>query len=266
MLFTDIFGDRIVRYRQVPGGPEITTFRFPSGVPTDSYQPGGVQGSNGMTLDLEGRLIVCEQGRRRVSRIGPDGYQVTLVDRYHGQRLNSPNDVVVRRSDGSIYFTDPPYGVLAAGEAPELPFSGVYRLDAGGGLTLLVDDFDRPNGLAFSPDEALLYIDDTARGHIRVFEVKPDGALANGRLFSELVGAEPGAPDGLKVDAEGNVYCTGPGGIWVISSEGKQLGRLLTPEVAANFTWGDADAKTLFITATHGLYRVRVGIAGIRPG
>jgi len=183
------------------------------------------------------------------------------------KKLNSPNDVVVK-SDGSIYFTDPPYGLTAEfgnlGEQ-ELPFQGVYRLSADGKtLTLLVDDFNKPNGLAFSPDESLLYIDDTDEAHVRVFDVKPHGTITNGRIFIELKGTEEGAVDGMKIDSEGNAYVTGPGGISIFDPSGKKLGRIDLPEVAANIAWGDKDWKTLYITGSTSLYRIRLAIEGIK--
>jgi gluconolactonase len=252
LLFSDIPLNRIVRWRMLPEGPELTTFRAPSG------------NSNGLTLDRSGRLVACEHSARRVTRTDLDGTITVLADRYQGKRLNSPNDVVVR-TDGSVYFTDPPYG-LGQGEAwKEQPCNGVYRLAPDGELSRLVDDFDRPNGLAFSPDEDVLYVNDTARGHIRAFDVAPDGGVGNGRIHAELRGDEPGAPDGMKVDREGNIYCTGPGGFWITDSAGKNLGRILPPELPANLAWGDADWRSLYLTSRTGLYRIRMNVPGIRP-
>jgi gluconolactonase len=173
---------------------------------------------------------------------------------------------VVVKSDGSIYFSDPPYGLTAAYGAEgeqELDFQGVYRLAPDGQtLTLLVDDYDRPNGLCFSPDESTLYINDTARMHVRAFDVQPDGTIANGRVFTEESG-EGGAPDGMKVDGQGNVYVTGPGGIWIFNPSGKHLGVIETPEPTANLAWGGDDWKTLFITASTSIYRLQCKVAGI---
>ncbi len=255
LLFSDIPNNRTIRYRPLPEGPEITTFRTPSG------------NANGLTLDRQGRLLACEHSGRRVSRVDESGRAETVVDSYKGKRLNSPNDVVVR-SDGSIFFTDPPYGLRNGTEGKELDFNGVYRIDPGGELHLLVDDFDRPNGLAFTPDERRLLIDDTVRGHIRVFDVAGDGSLSNGRVFAELKGApgERGAPDGMKVDSEGNVYCTGPAGVWVFDPNGRFLGRIVTPEVPANLAWGDPDWRTLYITARTSLYSIRLEVPGIPVG
>jgi len=252
LFFSDIPANKMRKWTEAKGAE---LFREPSGK------------SNGLTLDKQGRLIACEHANRRVSRTEKDGTVATIADKYNGKKLNSPNDVVVK-SDGSIYFTDPPYGLTAEfgnlGEQ-ELPFQGVYRLSADGKtLTLLVDDFDKPNGLAFSPDESLLYIDDTDRAHVRVFDVKPDGTITSGRIFVELKGTEPGAVDGMKIDSEGNAYVTGPGGISIFDPSGKKLGRIDVPEVAANIAWGDKDWKTLFITGSTSLYRIRLSIQGIK--
>jgi gluconolactonase len=256
LLFSDIPNSRTIRYRPLAEGPEITTFRTPTG------------NANGLTLDHQGRVLCCEHSGRRVSRIDANGKVETVVDNYQGKRLNSPNDVVVR-SDGSIFFTDPPYGLRGGVEGKELPFHGVYRIDPQGALHLLLDDFDRPNGLAFSPDEKTLYVDDTARRHIRAFDLAPDGTVSNGRLFAELNPRSPdeqGAPDGMKVDQEGNVYCTGPSGVWVFDSNGRLLGRIVMPEVPANLAWGGADWRTLYITARTSLYRIRMQVPGVPVG
>ena len=252
LLFSDIPADTI--YKWTPGASESDVYRLPSG------------NSNGLTLDAEGRLIACEHGNRRVSRTESDGTVVTLADLYDGNRLNSPNDVVVA-SDTSIYFTDPPYGLPDQRVGKELDFNGVFRLAPDGTLTLLDDSFIRPNGLVFSPDEKTLYVNDSQEGHIRAFDVQPDGTLANGRLFAELEDAErEGVPDGMKVDVYGNVFCTGPGGIWIFNPGGELLGKIDVPEVPANLAWGDADMKTLYITARTSLYRVRVETGGLTPG
>ena len=247
LLFSDIPADTI--YKRTSDG-KISVFRRPAGHP------------NGNTLDREGRLVTAEHDRR-LRRTEKNGTVVTLVSRYMGKRLNSPNDVVVK-SDNSIYFTDPPYGISE--EQEELGFYGVYRLGQNG-ITLLTKDFVRPNGLAFSPDEKKLYVNDSEKKHIRVFNVQPNGSLANGRVFAEL--KEPhqeGVPDGMKVDVQGNVYCSGPRGIWVFSPAGKLLGKIIVPEVVENLGWGDKDYKTLYITASTSLYRIRLNVAGVRPG
>ncbi len=250
LLFSDIPANQMKKWTAEEG---ITNFRVPSGK------------SNGLTYDKQGRLVTCEHANRRVSRTEADGTVVTIASHYDGKRLNSPNDVIVK-SDGSIYFSDPPYGLTAdygiEGEQ-DLDFQGVYRLSADGQtLTLLVDDFDRPNGLCFSPDESILYIDDTERMHVRVFDVQSDGTIANGRIFAEEEG-EGSAPDGMKVDVHGNVYLTGPGGIWIFDPSGEHLGILQTPERAANLGWGGDDWSTLFITASTSLYSIQCKVSGI---
>lgn len=246
LLFSDIPASTI--YRWTPGDPRAEVYRRPSGR------------SNGLTLDKRGRLIACEHDRR-LTRTEPDGTVKVLAERYGGKRLNSPNDVIVA-SNGAIYFTDPPYGLNDKQEGKELPYQGVYRLGTRGKLTLLDDTFERPNGLAFSPDESKLYVDDTARRHIRVFDVRKDGSIRNNRVFAELKGAKPGNPDGMKIDAHGNVYCTGSGGVWVITPNGELIGVIETPEVPTNVAWGDSDLKTLYITAQTSVYRVRTTTGG----
>ena len=250
LLFSDIPANQMKKWTAEEG---ITNFRVPSGK------------SNGLTYDKQGRLVTCEHANRRVSRTEADGTVVTIASHYEGKRLNSPNDVIVK-SDGSIYFSDPPYGLTAdygiEGEQ-DLDFQGVYRLSPDGQtLTLLIDDFDRPNGLCFSADESILYINDTERMHIRVFDVQPDGTIANGRIFAEEEG-DDGVPDGMKIDAHGNVYLTGPGGIWIFDASGEHLGVLQTPERAANLGWGGDDWSTLFITASTSLYSIQCKVSGI---
>jgi sugar lactone lactonase YvrE len=251
VFFSDIPADTIYRWSPREGA---TLFRRPSGK------------ANGHTWDRQGRLITCEHAGRRLSRTEADGSVTALAERYQGKRLNSPNDVVVR-SDGAIYFTDPPYGLTAQFGQPaeqELPFHGVFLLSPGATeLTPLLDDGERPNGLAFSPDETKLYLADTPRHELRVFDVRPDGTLAGGRLFARTDPNEgDGRPDGVKVDEAGRVYVAGPGGIWVFDPAGSALGILKTPERAANLNWGDADRRTLYVTATSSLYRVRLRVPG----
>ena len=250
LLFSDIPANKMKKWTAEEG---ITNFRVPSGK------------SNGLTYDKQGRLVTAEHANRRVSRTEADGTVVTIASHYEGKRLNSPNDVIVK-SDGSIYFSDPPYGLTAdygvEGEQ-DLDFQGVYRLSPDGQtVTLLVDDFDRPNGLCFSPDESILYINDTERMHIRVFDVQSDGTIANGQIFAEEEG-EDGVPDGMKIDVHGNVYLTGPGGIWIFDPSGEHLGVLQTPERAANLGWGGDDWSTLFITASTSLYSIQCKVSGI---
>lgn len=252
LLFSDIPGDQIRRWSAADG---VATFRSPSNM------------ANGLTYDRQGRLIACEHATSRVTRTERDGALMVLASHFDQKQLNSPNDAVVRR-DGAIYFTDPPYGRVEFYGIPrpqELSFQGVYRVEPDGkALRLLVDDFDRPNGLCFSLDERRLFINDTARQHIRVFDVQADGSLANGRLWATTVGEGQGAPDGMKVDSEEHLYCCGPGGIHVFEADATCLGVIRTPELASNFTWGDPDLRSLFITASTSLYRIRVRVPG-RP-
>lgn len=248
LLFSDIPADTIYR---LDNDGRVSVYSKPSG------------NSNGLTIDRQGRLLRCEHGNRRVLREEKSGNNTVWASQYKGKRLNSPNDIVVK-SDGSAYFTDPPYGVEE--KARGLSFQGVYRISSTGELTLLTDDLDRPNGIAFSPDEKVLYIaDSSSRMHIRAFDVKPDGTLANGRVFAEMRTGEPGAPDGMKVDSKGNLWSTGQGGVWVFDKTGKHLGTIKLPEVPANCAWGDKDGKTLYITAQTSLYRIRTNARGLRP-
>jgi gluconolactonase len=255
LLFADIPNGRIASWRPLPEGPELTTHRSPSNL------------ANGLTFDRERRLIACEGGLRRLTRTEADGGVTVLAERHEGKRINSPNDVVVA-ADGSIYFSDPfwaqsfPNSSVKATDR-ELAFSGVFRIAPDGALSAVADDFEFPNGLAFSPDGKTLYVDDTRRFHIRAYDVRPDGSLANGRLFADMRAEEPGVPDGMKVDTLGNVYCTGPGGVWVFAPSGDCLGRIVTPEVPANVAWGDADWRSLYVTARTSVYRVRLAIPGV---
>ena len=221
--------------------------------------------ANGLTRDLQGRLVACEHDSRRVTRQELDGSITVIANSFQGRQLNRPNDVVVK-SDGCIYFTDP-WTSPNAPQQWDLTFSGVYRVTPDlGTLSLLVDDFIVPNGLAFSPDESALYINDFRRGHIRAFDVAQNGTLAKAsdRVFVDLRGAEPGVPDGMKVDVEGNVYCGGAGGLWIIDPKGKKLGRVVHGAPATtNLAFGGADWKTLYFTSRNHLGSVNVKIAGI---
>jgi gluconolactonase len=250
LVFSDMPGDHMRRWSARDG---VTTFRQPC------------NRANGNTYDRQGRLLTCEHASSQVTRTERDGRIVALATHYGGKQLNSPNDIVCK-SDGGIYFTDPPYGRLKffGIERPqELAFQGVYRVGADPkSPQLLVDDFDRPNGLCFSRDESHLFINDTARKHIRVFDVTPTGQLRDGRLWAETRGDKPGAPDGMKIDAEGNVYCCGPGGIHVFSPDAALIEILEVPEYTANFAWGDDDYRSLFITASTSLYRIRRKVPG----
>jgi gluconolactonase len=222
---------------------------------------------NGMTLDALGRLIVCEHDTSCVARMDANGSgygREVIADQYDGHELNSPNDVVVH-SDGSVFFTDPPYGRLPAvgiEREQDLDFQGVFRATATG-LELVAGDFDRPNGLCFCPDESLLYVNDTARGHIRVFDVLADGgSFGSGRVFAEGISGDTGAVDGMKCDERGNVWVTGPGGVWVLDPRGIVLGVVLTPERVGNFHWGGPDWSWLFLAASTSLYRLPAGVSG----
>lgn len=252
VIFSDIPADTLLRYSVAT--KKVEKFRTPSGQ------------ANGNTRDAMGRLISCEHENRRVSRTEADGMVVTLAYAFKNKRLNSPNDIVVK-SDGTLYFTDPPYGLPQQTVGKEQEVNGVYRLDREGNLTLVVSDFPRPNGLAFSPDEKTLYIADSQEHHIRAFDVAPDGSLSRGRLFADMkTPGKQGAPDGMKVDTNGNVFCTGPGGVWVFTPAGVHLGTIETPEVPANVCFGDRDGKTLYITAQTGFYKIRLRNAGPLPG
>ncbi len=266
LLFSDPNANTI--YRRTEDG-QLSVYRPKSGyagVDVGEYhQPG----SNGLTLDSAGRLTIDEHGRRRVVRLEKNGLITVLADRYDGKRLNSPNDLVYK-SDGSLYFTDPPFGLPKVFDDPrkELPYSGVYRL-ANGTLTLLKRELTGPNGIAFSPDERWLYVSnwDVGRKVIMRYPVQPDGSLGTGTVFVDATISHPGeqAWDGVKVDRSGNVYAAGPGGIWIVTPDGTHIGTISPPETPANMAWGDADGRTLYITARSNLYRIRLNIPGIRP-
>jgi len=250
LLFSDIHNNRRMKYE---AGKGVSLFLEPT------------NRANGLTRDLHGRLIACEHDSRRVTRVELDGSLTVIANSFQGRRLNRPNDVVVR-SDGCIYFTDP-WTSPAAPEQWDLQYSGVYRLTPDlGTLSLLADDFVLPNGLAFSPDESVLYINDTRRGHIRAFELLPSGMLAKAtdRVFADLRGPEPGVPDGMKVDVEGNVYCGGAGGIWIMDKAGNKLGRIVHGAPATtNIAFGGADWRTLYFTSRNHLGAVQLKIPGI---
>ena len=258
--FSDMPGDKRRRWHPDEG---VTVLLDPS------------RKCNGMTRDNDGNLIVCEHVTSSVVRESPDGRRDTLAYHWQGAYLNSPNDVIVA-SDGSIIFTDPTYGRMPGfgiERAQELDFQGVYRIPPGGGqddLQLLIDDFAQPNGLCFSPDESLLYINDTTRAHIRVFDVGAEHALSNGRVFAEGIGdgdlAKGGLVDGMKLDERGNVYVTGPDGVWIFSPEGEHLGVIEVPESVGNVNWGGDDWRSLFIPASTSVYRVRMNVGGNRLG
>jgi gluconolactonase len=224
--------------------------------------------ANGLTFDAQGRLLVAGWASRSIWRVEPDGSITTLASHYEGKKMNSPNDIVVK-SDGSIYWTDSPGALFNVGMAGDdvqqyLPFQGVFRLSSNGGtLSLVIPDCVYPNGLAFSPDERVLYVNDSRQYSIRAFDVKPDGSVGNARLFHKLEGSEEGIADGMKVDTEGNVYCSGPGGIHLMNSGGKRLGRIRIPGHVTNMAWGDHDWCSLYITTRSSVYRTRVRVPGI---
>jgi gluconolactonase len=262
LLFSDPNNNTIYRWSEEDG---ISVYRTHSGYTGADIGEYGQPGSNGLTLDALGRLTINEHGNRRVTRLERNGQLTVLADRYHGKRLNSPNDLVYR-SDGALYFTDPPFGLPKFFDDPrkELPFSGVYCL-INGELKLLSTDLMGPNGLAFSPDEKYLYVDnwDEKRKVIMRYEVNPDGTLSDGQLFFDAT-KEPGedAWDGMKIDVLGNLYLSGPVGLWIISPEGKHLGTIVGPEHPHNLAWGGADHKTLYLAAQTGLYRLAVNLPG----
>lgn len=219
---------------------------------------------DGNTFDRRHRLIDCASVLRAIIEVTPDGKYKVLADRYEGKRLNSPNDVIVG-PDGALYFTDPTLD-LVAGEKQEIPFQGVYRLDDRGTLRLLTRDMGQPNGLAFSPDGKKFYVDDDEKRNIRVYDVAADGTLNHGRVFGEEPGGKgDGVPDGIKVDDKGNLFVTGPTGIWVWDANGNHLGTIVMPEQPANLTWGDPQYDTLYITATTSVYRLRTKTKGFVP-
>ena len=258
LLFSDMPGDTRRRWDEQTG---ITEVAKPSNK------------GNGMTYDANGKLLVCEHSTSSVVQMDPDGTgsgREVIASHYQGKELNAPNDVVVK-DDGAIYFSDPTYGrmpVFGVEREQELDFQGVYRIPPGGGEPeLLIDDFEQPNGLCFSPDESLLYINDTPRAHIRVFDVQQDGTIANGRMFFDNIGSgviEEGIPDGMKCDERGNIYVTGPAGVWVISPEGEHLGVIEVPENVGNVNWGGDDWTELYMPSTTSLYRIGMKVAGNR--
>jgi gluconolactonase len=219
---------------------------------------------DGNTFDRQHRLIDCASVLRAIIAVTPDGKYKILADHYEGKKFNSPNDVIVG-PDGALYFTDPTLD-LVAGEKQEIPFQGVYRLDGKGNVRLLTKDLTQPNGLAFSPDGKHFYIDDSEQRNIRVYDAASDGTPSNGRIFGEEPGAKhDGVPDGIKVDKNGNLFVTGPRGIWVWDAEGNHLGTIALPEQPANLTWGDKDYRTLYITATTSVYRLELKTQGFVP-
>ena len=265
LLFSDPNSNIIYKYSK---DGELSVFRQPSGYSGSDIADYKQPGSNGLALDKEGRLTIDEHGNHRVSRIEKDGTVTVLADSYEGKRLNSPNDLVYK-SDGSVYFTDPPFGLPMFEKDPrkEIPWSGVYRISPGGEVVLLNKDLKGPNGIAFSPDEKYLYVGNWDPGNkvVMRYEVMEDGSLSTGERFFDMTGA-PGedAIDGIKVDSDGNLYVSGPGRLWVISAEGKHIGTIVAPKHIHNMAWGGGDGKTLFLCAQSGLYMMRLGIQGAK--
>jgi gluconolactonase len=278
LLFAEITSNSI---RKLTPDGTVSIFMQPSGYKGTAPYGGKEPGSNGMTLDRGGRLTVAGHAHRDVWRLESldSKAQVTvLADSFEGKKLNSPNDLVYK-SDGSLYFTDPPYGLPTQGDSDsikELQVNGVYRIPkafdqrpgaapARDQLQLLVKDLPRPNGIAFSPDEKYLYVDNSGPKKLWMrYRVKDDGTLTDAKVFYDATSdTRPGGPDGMKVDRQGNVYSTGPGGIWIFSPEGKALGTILVPERTANVNWGGADRKTLYITASSSIYRVTLKVPGV---
>lgn len=280
LLFAEIPSNSI---RKWTPGSGLSIFMQPSGYTGSEPYGGPEPGSNGMTLDSRGRLTLAGHARRNVWRLetmDPHAQITVLADSYQGKRLNSPNDLVYSK-DGSLYFTDPPYGLPTQGDhdpKKELPFNGVYRVPHAtqqkpgaapntGELQLLIKDLTRPNGIAFSPDEHYLYVNNSEPKKLWMrYRVKPGGSLEPGTVFYDATSdTAPGAPDGMKVDRRGNLYSAGPGGVWIFSPEAKHLGTIRVPERVGNLAWGDANYSSLYIAASTSIYRVRMKIRGIRP-
>jgi gluconolactonase len=274
LLFSDMAANVI--YKWSPAG-QLSVFLDKSGYSGNDLNNVGGQytngrlhllliGSNGLTLDRQGRLIIAGMTDRNVTRLEKDGTRTTLADRYEGKRLNSPNDLVVK-SDGAIYFTETTSGIRGRDEGParEIPFHGVYLIKDG--MLRLLDKDPQgaaPNGIAFSPDERILYVNGGTK--ITAYDVRPDDTLANPRLLIDMsIEKIPGNTDGMKVDRSGNIYCSGPGGVWIVSPQGKHLGTIVPAERAANLAFGDGDSKTLYMVGGRSLWRIRVNTPGIRP-
>jgi gluconolactonase len=278
LLFAEIPANKIIEWSP---GKGASVFMHPSGYEGSEPFKGPEPGSNGMTLDADGRISVAGHARRTVWRmesVDPKAQLTVLADSYQGKKLNSPNDLVYK-SDGSLYFTDPPYGLPTQGDndpQKELQVNGVYRI-AGARqhkpgapperdqVQLVIKDLARPNGLAFSPDEKFLYVAESGKKQWMRYRVQPDGSVTDGTLFLDA-STDPadGGPDGLRVDKQGNIYGSGPGGVWIISSQGKHIGTIKVPERVSNVAWGDKDGKTLYITASTSLFRVKLKVPGER--
>jgi gluconolactonase len=266
VVFSDV--PENIAYQWKPGAPKADVFLKPSGLttPTPGFRE---QGSNGLSVDAKGHLILCQHGDRRIARLLGDGKFVTIADRFEGKRFNSPNDLAIRKN-GDIYFTDPPYGLEKLNESPlkQLAWNGVYRVAADGQVSLLIKDLTFPNGIGFSPDEKVLYVavSDGAAPRLMAYDVKADGTVENGRVFFDALPLKKrgrkGGCDGLKVDARGHVFATGPGGVLILSPSGKLLGTVLTNQATGNCCWGGADGSELYITADMYLARVQTKTKG----
>ena len=280
LLFAVIPANSIMEWAP---GKAATVFMHPSGYTGSAPYGGPEPGSNGMTLDPRGRLTVAGHARRnvwRLEKLDPHATITVLADTYQGKRLSSPNDLVYR-ADGSLYFTDPPYGLPTQGDqdpAKQLKVNGVYRIAGAASqkpgappdhakLQLLITDLPRPNGIAFSPDQKYLYVNNSEPKKIWMrYRVQPDGSLTDAKLLYDATSdTAPGAPDGMKVDRLGNIYSAGPGGVWILSADGKHLGTIHVPERVGNLAWGGAAGKTLYITASTSVYAIDMHVAGVRP-
>jgi gluconolactonase len=264
LLFSDIPNNVVIQWQE---GNGISQFLKPSGYSGSAPFTGREPGSNGLTFDAQGRLILCEHGDRRIARLEADGHKTTLVDRYQGKRLNSPNDAVYR-SNGDLYFTDPPFGLPQSFDDPqkELDFQGVYRLSAKGELSALLKDVKAPNGIAFSPNEKIAYVSNADKDNAvwMAYSVKEDGTFADGRVLFNATSwtkSKPGVPDGMKIDKHGNLFAAGPGGIHVIAPDGTHLGSFETGVATGNCAWGD-DGSSLYIAANTAILRVKLTTKG----
>jgi gluconolactonase len=260
LWFSDVIGNVV---REWSSDGVVTEILRPGGCDRNIQPTGGFIGPNGMVAGPDGSVLLCQHGNRRIVRIDKDRKVSTLVDRFEGKKLNSPNDLVFHL-DGSLYFTDPPYGLAMQDEDPakELAFNGVYRF-AEGKLQLIIQDLPRPNGLAFSPDCKTLYVANSENRKLWMrFDVAADGTVSDGRVLVDVNDVnESGVPDGMKLDVLGNIYAAGPGGVYVFSPDGKHLGNIKTPEMPSNCAWGD-DGRSLYITAHTSFYRIRLAVAG----
>jgi gluconolactonase len=279
LLFAEIPANNIIEWKP---GQTAKVFLHPSGYEGSAPFRGPEPGSNGMTVDPKGRLTVAGHARRNVWRLeslDPKGQITVLADTYEGKRLNSPNDLAYK-SDGSLYFTDPPYGLVTQSDKDpekELTVNGVYRIPGAreqrpgaapdrAHLQLVIKDLPRPNGIAFSPDEKVLYVSDSEKKIWMSYRVQPNGSVTDGKVLFDASGAKGvGGPDGIKVDRQGNIWGSGPGGVWILSPEGKHLGTIHLPERVGNLAWGDRDGKTLYIVASTSVFKVRVSVEGIKP-